>query len=184
MNRCPAQPIRHHHSRLQHQRTPSSRHDPGAALEMLKPRSSNLRRPQFPRSRPSTRPCWLRHVFKPSLFPAIRACSRSASRADTGTKPTSNSWPRSRVWSAGGAPPMPTICASPNPGQWGSRSATSLPYPCAGPITGTTTTSETKSPGGRGGLSIPSRRRGSYGFRHEASDESQRCSRFERWEYA
>src|SRR5467141_1108141 len=46
-------------------------------------------------------------------------------------------------------------------------------YPCAEAITATTIASETKSLGGRDGLSIPSRRRGCSGFRPGVSNESQ-----------
>ena len=51
-----------------------------------------------------------------------------------------------------------------------------VPYLCAGPITGTTIGSETKSPGGANGPSIPSGRHGSCGSQHGGSNESYQKS--------
>jgi hypothetical protein len=97
---------------------------------------------------------------------------RLASPVAFATNPTLGSLLHSPVWSVEEAPPTPTICGSPNPAQWGARSATSSPYPCAESITETSIASETKSPGGRDGPLIPSRRRGCSGFRRAVSNEN------------
>src|SRR5258707_579264 len=84
----------------------------------------------------------------------------------------SSLWHRSPVWCAGEVRLMLIICGSPSNAQWGARSATNSQYRCAGRIIRTTIASATKSPGGRGGLSIPSLRRGRSGFRPGASNEN------------
>src|ERR1700730_7632076 len=66
---------------------------------------------------------------------------------------------------------MPTISSLPRPVRWGARSAMNSPYLCAEFTTATSTASETKSPGGRDGLSTLLLRRACSGFRHGVSNE-------------
>jgi hypothetical protein len=107
----------------------------------------------------------LRHILKPPLLSpkSKKANSQSASRAGIVTKPISSLSHCSRVWFAGEAPLTPTIYGSLSPARWGAKSATNSLYLCAERITGTTIGSETKSPGGRDGLLIPSPCRGCSG---------------------
>ena len=129
---------------MPHQRTPPSGR--GDAPERSKPRPSNRRASWPPRSRSMdqsrcrlqrTRPKRRRsRQDRQKRAHDQRGASRSA------TRPISNSWHRSRVWSAGEAPLMPTICGSPSPARWGARSATSSPSRCVERITATTIASE------------------------------------------
>ena len=57
-------------------------------------------------------------IIVPFLSALIKACSQLASRVGSATRPTSNSWHRNPVWSAGEARPTPTICGSPSPARW------------------------------------------------------------------
>ena len=168
------QPIQHLPNRPQHQRTPTRRCGKGGAQGRSKPQPSNLQRLRSLRSQPSMAVRRLLRIFEPMLLPpkSRKASSRSASRVGIATNCTSNSLHRSRVWFAGEARLTPIICGSPSPARWDARSATSSPYLCAEPITVTSIASETKSPGGRDGLLIPSRRRGCSGFRRAASNEN------------
>jgi hypothetical protein len=61
------------------------------------------------------------NVSKPTQLPPklTRASSPSASRDGCAIKPISDSWHRSRVWSAAEAPPTPTTSDLPNRGRWG-----------------------------------------------------------------
>jgi hypothetical protein len=103
------------------------------AQERSNTQPSSLPRLLFRRSPPSTTARRLRHIFKPTLIPqkSRKASSRSASRVDSATKPTSSLLHRSRVWFAAEAPLTPTIFGSPSRARWNARSATSSRYRCA-----------------------------------------------------
>jgi antitoxin (DNA-binding transcriptional repressor) of toxin-antitoxin stability system len=68
---------------------------------------------------------------------------------------------------------MPITSGSLSPERCAARSATNSLYLYAEPITETTTTLATKSPGGRGGLLIPSPRLGCSGLRRGVSNEGR-----------
>ena len=175
MNLVPSQPIQVGPSRPLCQRTPPHRGDQGDAPERSNPRPSNPPRLRSPRPLMITRR--LRHLFKSTQLPqkSKKVNSPSASPAAIAIKATSNSWHRSPVWFAEEAPLTPTICGSLNPARWGARSATSSRYLYAELITVTSIASETKSPGGGDGLSIPSRRHGCSGFRRGVSNNDRPC---------
>jgi len=174
-NSCPPHQIQYRREGLQHQRVPSNPRDQGGASAKSKPRLSNPLRPRSSQTQSVKIPRRFKHTLKPAPLPpkSIRACLQSASCAGIETKRISSSWHRSRVWFAAEARLMPIIFGSPSNAQWGARSATSSRYRCAGRIIKTTIASATKSPGGRGGLLIPSPRRGCYGCRHGESNEGK-----------
>jgi hypothetical protein len=116
------QPTQVSPNRPWHQRTPSS--GQGGAPERSKLRSTQPSHHRSPRCRSSPIiPCRLRRSLKPMLRPpkSKKASLRSASRVGIAIKPISNSWRRSRVWSAAEAPLMPTTCGSRKPARWDAR---------------------------------------------------------------
>jgi hypothetical protein len=146
----------------------------------VKPRPSNPARPEPSQSRLMAISLRLQHTFKttPLQAKSTKACLRSASHVGSATKLILSSWRRSHVWSAAEAPPTPITSGSLSPERWAARSATNSLYLYAEPITETTTTPATKSPGGRGGLLIPSPRLGCSGSRRGVSNEGRIKSRF------
>ena len=171
----PPKPIQRRPKRRKRPRAQSS--DQGDVPERRKLRSSNPIGLRPPRRQPLMKTRRLRRLLKPKLLPpkSTKANSPLARCAAIATKLTSSSLHPSRVWSAGEVPRTPTICGSLSPGRWGARSATSSRYLCAEPTTATTIAPETKSRGGRGGLLIPLRRRGCFGFRPGASSNDRAC---------
>ena len=172
-NSCPPHQIQYRREGL-YQRAPSNPCDQGSAPGRSKRWPSKPPRPRSSQTLSVKTQRRFKHTLKlaPLLARSIRACLRSASRAGIETKCISSLWRRSHVWCAGEARLMPIICGSPSNAPWGARSATNSPCRCAGRITRITIASAMKSPGGRGGLLIPSPRRGCSGCRPGASNET------------